>query len=478
MFISSMVARASLRIHRDQRGTISIVSVFAVLMLTILLGMVMNVGRHADSKIRMQNAADAAAYSGGVVVARGMNALAFSNRLLFDVFAMTAFMREARDRNGEPYTPDILAAWANEGPKFTESDFPKFERLGQAIVQKVPREHELVRTYGVWAAASSQRILPLMEEILQQELIPRFQRAVVEATADIAQTAAMEVALRHGGSTPGRGPMTGVLWRASGMPISALGGTMDRVLPVVDPVMDAWGDQAHYQSVARRQRRQWAVRYLADWNRDAMVMFDYEAKMCQFGRLWRHFTCAQLNQLLDEEYPDANLPHVIRTETNVGSTELERDYCFVCVVYQQKLPEMLPGLFRNPIDSSAVAYAQVRVFVPRRRIVWYWVSPGQSERPVGNIGGHQPPLPPPDDQPEPGDDEDEGSSRWVLGPEPGMSEQWNLLNQRWSVQLVPATLPALSDILQTVPPIAAGGAIQVPNLGSLRTEDIGRISPH
>ena len=56
---------------RDERGSISIVSVFAVLFLAMLLGMVMNVGRHVDGKLRMQNAADAAAYSGGVVLGAG-----------------------------------------------------------------------------------------------------------------------------------------------------------------------------------------------------------------------------------------------------------------------------------------------------------------------------------------------------------------------------------------------------------------------
>lgn len=88
-------------LHRNQQGTISILSVFAVMLLTMLLGMVMNVGRHVDGKLRMQNAADAAAYSGGVVIARGMNTLAFTNHLLCDVFAVTAFLREARDRNAE-----------------------------------------------------------------------------------------------------------------------------------------------------------------------------------------------------------------------------------------------------------------------------------------------------------------------------------------------------------------------------------------
>ena len=72
-------------------------SVFALMLLTMLLGMVMNVGRQVDGKIRMQNSADAAAYSGGVVLARGMNTLSFTNHLLCDVFAMTAFLRDVTE---------------------------------------------------------------------------------------------------------------------------------------------------------------------------------------------------------------------------------------------------------------------------------------------------------------------------------------------------------------------------------------------
>src|SRR5271157_3317179 len=96
------------RLHRDERGSMSIVSVFAVLFLAMLLGMVMNVGKHIDGKIRMQNAADSAAYSGGVVLARGMNTLAFTNNLLCDVFAVTAVLRESRDQNAASYVPRIL----------------------------------------------------------------------------------------------------------------------------------------------------------------------------------------------------------------------------------------------------------------------------------------------------------------------------------------------------------------------------------
>src|SRR5262245_48899231 len=84
-----------LRLHCDEQGTISIASVFALMLFAFLLGMVINSGLQVDHKVRMQNAADAGTYSGGVVIARGMNTLAFTNHLLFDVFALTAYLREA-----------------------------------------------------------------------------------------------------------------------------------------------------------------------------------------------------------------------------------------------------------------------------------------------------------------------------------------------------------------------------------------------
>ena len=141
------------RLHRDERGTISIVAVFTAIMLTILLGMVMNAGREVDGKLRMQNAADAATYSGGVTLARAMNSLAFTNHLLCDVFAMTAFLREGRDGNAQSYTSNVLAAWSKIGPVFGSArGFPKFQQLGQAITQEVPCEQNLVNAYQAWAA--------------------------------------------------------------------------------------------------------------------------------------------------------------------------------------------------------------------------------------------------------------------------------------------------------------------------------------
>ncbi len=469
-------------IHRDQHGTISIVSVFAVLLLTILLGMVINVGRHADEKIKMQNAADAAAYSGGLVLARGMNTLAFTNHLLFDVFAVTAFMREARERNSETYVPGVLGAWRRVGPVFSSSKFPKFEQLGAAIIEKVPREQEVVQTYSEWAAASSERILPLMEEILKKELIPEFQRAVVEAFPDIAQTAAMEVARRSGESDHDDSVLRGVLWRTSVVPVGGQSKTFERTLPVIDPVTDFVPSQAQYQAVARYQREAMSHRHLGEWNYYAMWFFDREAKMCQFARLWRNFTCGHLNQLLTQEYPTTNLPFVIRTEKdNVTdmTTHLDRDFTFLGVVYRRKRPGILPGLFCNPLDSDAMAYAAVRLFVPRRRIMWYLPPPPVM---MGGVPGEFPDLPG-DEEDSDGEEEEEpgnGQREWVITRQPHTSDEWDLLNQHWTVQLVPAVQATLPDILQTVPPLPEfqDAGVRLPDLSGLTKDDICQISTH
>src|SRR5438067_1692959 len=143
-----------MNLHRDERGSISLATVFALLLLTFLLGMVLNVGRQVDSKVKMQNAADAATYSGGVVLARGMNSLAFSNHLMCEMFALTAIMREARDQHVPPLIPEILAAWDQMAPNLAKAPnsppLDKFQRAGNAIPQKTPLEQEMVRAYSAW----------------------------------------------------------------------------------------------------------------------------------------------------------------------------------------------------------------------------------------------------------------------------------------------------------------------------------------
>ena len=69
---------------------------------------------------------------------------------------------------------------------------------------------------------------------------------------------------------------------------------------------------------------------------------------------------------------------------------------------------------------------------------------------------------------------------WRIRREPGTSEEWNLLNQRWSAQLVPATHRNLSLILRTAPsvPEFERRHYRLPDLGALDTWDISRINTH
>jgi hypothetical protein len=475
-------------LHRDQQGTISIITVFAVMLLTMLLGMVANVGRQVDHKIKMQNAADAAAYSGGVVLARGFNTLAFTNHLLCDVFALTAFLREARDGNSASYAPLVLDAWEQVAPLFISSGFDKFERLGRAIQQKIPLERQMVESYSQWAAAVSARLLPVLEEILAEELIPRYQRAVVACFPDIAQTAACEVARRYGEQSfagqgyrqagGAQGPLLAALWRTTGRLVGGSEELVDPTFPVVDPAIEGTS-QPRYQERARRERRSHANQYLSEWNAESLVAFDQVGKMSQFAALWRSFTCGYLRQLLEEEYPDTNLPYQIRL--NAGeiadpNSHVEEYFMFVAVTYRRKLPEMMPRLFLNPLENDAMAYAQVRVYVPQSRLEWQRILPGgQRQISYGGVPGDIFVFSP-DGPQEPVND---GTGRWVVGRQ-GVPTHWTLMNQHWSCQLVPATGPNLDVILQTPPPLPAfaEAGIKVARLGGLGNDDIVRISPH
>ncbi len=471
------------RMHRDQRGTISIVSVFTALLLIMLLGMVMNVGRQVDGKLRMQNAADAATYSGGVVLARAMNTVVFTNHMLCDVFAVTAFMREARDQNSASFVPSILKAWNKAGAQFQKAKFPPFPPLGQAIVQKTPLEQQMVTTYSQWAAASSALILPLMEEILADELIPQYQRAVVMAFPDIAQSAANDVAQQNGNPDYGRGTMQAALWRTSGEPVG--GDTSDastRTLPVVDPELDDLPDQAAYVTLAQQQRQQLANAYLTAWNNQTLLGFDQQAKMCQFSNLWRSFTCGYLLHLLTVEYPKSNLPQVIRQVPGQGADNnsyLDQYYSFIGVAYWKQVPQMMPRIFDNPTSGSALTYAEVQLFIPQQRLIWRSGSSSPSApqpTPLGGVPGDMVSLPAAGSPAPPAGG---GGAVWTVGRD-GMPTTWDLLTQRWTCHLAPATQPALATILQSIPtsPSFNSEGIAPPSLGNVGPDDLGNINGH
>ncbi len=548
--ISRCVKELPRRVHTDERGSISIVTVFTLLMFTMILVMIVNVGTHIDDKLKMQNASDAATYSGGVVLARGMNGLAFSNHLLSDVFAMTAFLREGRDRNAESLVPPVLDAWTFAGETLARAEFPKFAELGPAIVDKVLKEQEAVTAYGELTAAASELSLPVFEHILADQLIGEFQRSLLQTVPELAQSVTDEVARRHGLLGPNgqegsselqtnyelaRGSQRAILWRTTVLPV-ALGDESDpltRTMPVVDPdpfqndypqLLDA----DVYLELALRQRRNVARRFLNDWNFDRLRLFNHDARMSAYFHLWRIATCGQLERLLNIEYPVTNVPMLLRF-TNVDEpmerlirraespderTRLNRrrdsdfpwvmnnlrnlvdldgyiedNFHFVGVTYRRHRTELGPGLFTNPLKSNADAqtFSQISLFIPRPRKRLIHVGDpatddgdGTDEVSLGGTFGFTSQLEVPRNRPPAVSPPDNDSlervlrERWLLENYP---THWDLLNQNWMVQLIPATAQRLPEILQTNP----GGDfadVRLPNYGEDENNILKRVNTH
>jgi hypothetical protein len=513
------------RLHRDERGVISVLSVFALFLFTILLVLIVNSGRQIDDKIRMQNAADAAAYSGGVAVARGMNALAFSNHLLCEVFALTAYMREGRDRHSDPFVPPILSAWQAVGERFAGSTTtPKFRGLGTEIIAKVPVEQELVDEFSEMTYHQARITLPHFEYILcgpdfddppsvegnrspEGGFIPRFQRAVVRATPTLAQVATDEIARRYGTRTENlhrNQPLFGVLWRSSVEKIGVADESdfRTRTLPAVDPSPFSDDGAAIYGDpqfdcffcIARSERRRLARSYLTQWTTEwQSPYFEFPhnasphrgsetAKMSNYINLFRIFACGQLDVLLEQEYPDTNLPHLLREirrencegllgpdcwpEQNgpcvadvVNDQQLlERDYMFIAGTYWPPLQTMFPGLCQNPLarDSRtyAVTFAQAHVYIPRARFACCpWSHPVLCY-----------------------DDDGRPMTCWVDHYD-NWPRRWDLFNQNWTVKLTPATATQWGPILATHP----GGTVQgydAPAVWSVSDEDLRAVNFH
>ena len=476
--LASRIFRNATRLHRDERGTMSIVSVFTLILLVMLLGMVVNSTRQVARKVQMQNAADAATYTGGVVLARGMNTLAFTNHLLSDVIAVTAFMREARDRHSESFTPETLEHWARIAPHLASSEFPRFAALGAAIPEKLPLEGDLIRTYSDLHEAISSQMLPVLEEVLAYELIPEFQRALVMHTPRIAQLATNEVARRHGAAWPDPAQLHGVLWRTIADPVGGVSEADRRTMPVVDPVMDSVPNQRDYVDNARKQRRSMATRYLNDWNHEKLYYFDNYGKMSQFSNIWRIFTCGHLEQLLEVEYPYRNLPMQIREvpgEYDNPNVTLEQDYQFVGVVYEEGIDEQMPGIYDNPIEFDKQAYAQVSMFVPTRRLemaggdvlredwdfwidnqgIVHWYNAGATSG--GGISWRS-----------------THRNRGGWGRHP---IEWGLITQNWTTQLTPAATQSLLTILSS-DPMLDGVELDLPEFTNTTPGDIPWLSHH
>ena len=213
--------------------------------------------------------------------------------------------------------------------------------------------------------------------------------------------------------------------------------------------------------------------------------------MSQYINLFRTFACGQLDRLLNEEYPVTNLPHMMRlTEGGLTAQQLygqggplavrpylDRDFMFLGIAYRAKFTETFSGFFRSPMMSDPQAFAQVHLFIPEPR--WRYSAGGTSTSQGMDIGGGGFGVnttiqisPPQQNSTPPG---------WNRE---GWPTHWDLFNQNWTVQLVPATTDSLAMLLQAQPPSdlmsTPNGAvrIKVPNLGSNNSQRLRNVNSH
>lgn len=409
------------RLHGDERGVISLVTVFVALVFTMILAMILNIARHVDDRMRLQNAADASTYSGGVVMARGLNTLAFTNHLLAESFALTAYLDVLDDTDFHPLTDDILAAWQNAGEAMEDAassaGVDKFQRLGAAIQNKIPIEAGFVDAYHDIAGQHARMTVGAFRAILGPRSrdggpIPRFQRALVQSLPNVAQLVSDGVARRYGQlweSNHREMPITAAIWRAHVDDARTLAGQDEsswrsRTVPAVDP--SPFGPDRpdgdltttdYYVRTARSQRRDLAFYYLENWTSHWMARYfsygqggaysfdvagsdfpgsrdlpgNQTAKMSDLIDLVRGATRAELAMLLEDAYRYVNLPHVYRRDAESTVNEhLDRDHTYVGVAYWNHIDERAPGVFENPLERNrvdALAFAQSTVFLPRPR---------------------------------------------------------------------------------------------------------------
>lgn len=483
--------------HSDERGSISIASVFALILLAFLLGLVMNTTRQADHRIKLQNAADAAALSGGNVMSRALNTVAFTNHLTSDVLALTAFFREASEGKSRDLALEALDHWSRIAPHLQSSEFPKFAQLGEEIPLKVSVETRMVETYLLWAQTMSQSMLPVLESILAEEAIRQFQHAILDHTPRIVQTAVDEIVARHSQAWPSPRRVRAVLWRTMGEPVGGPSEVTLRTIPIIDPLLDPVTNPNSEIDAARDIRDQLAHHYLDEWNNESLRAFDSYGKMSCFAQIWRSITCGELDTLL-EENAVRNLPIRLRNpaEGNIaGLDPTEQDYAYVLVVYADAINDQVATIFRNPSVADQIAFSQVQVFVrsPRLRAtsIWHAFEESFQFTDQTHLGGmprdfaFDPPLQAANRSArvehaiyDHVDELHHEYLAWVWGVRREGGHAWDSFSQNWQTQLVPATASQLPIILSTPPSLSGWSDVNPPNLLNMTPEDMQRLTQH
>ncbi len=425
--IPSAMQATGRRWQRDRRGVTSLFSLVAMMLFTMLLVMLTNIVRHVDDKVRLQNAADAAAYSGAAVLARGMNSIAFANHLEAETFALAALLRALEDRGSQnarqllPVLQLVLGAPESAAPVSGDRLLPNYQRDVVALFPALAQEstHEIALRHG-----------------LPQGRLP--------------QTASQARLLPDSQFGP-RGPQPGILWLPRGVPVNAVDESdpLHRTLPVIDPNLDGADfdrlvDAGDHQAAAAVRRLEMATQALEAMHDRLPAARQQDATLLADATRY-------LMELLEVDYPTTNLPMLLRSgigaPNDSEASDGGADNAVVATVHRAFDREHGARLFVNPLAgrSDAVAFAQAELFLPRPR---YRCCPWTLDAGAGLMNNTDP---------------------WP--------RDWDSFNQTWSVRLIPADAAAAWAILQSQAPPPAGTMRPLP-LDGVTPLDIERVNTH
>jgi len=108
------------RVHRDEAGNLSILSLVVVLMLVIVMCAIVNTMAVVRNKLECQNSSDAVAYASSTQMARGMNAITASNHIIGELQALVVLHHALGgdaldDGSSQDHTPGEVRGQEDEG---------------------------------------------------------------------------------------------------------------------------------------------------------------------------------------------------------------------------------------------------------------------------------------------------------------------------------------------------------------------------
>ena len=159
-------ARRLSALHRDQRGQAMLLGVFYFLLLAALVFLVINSGKKANSKITMQNTADATAATSATWIARGLNTISMCNVTQTQLMSVIVLLdsMETVAPVGQRIIDDLLS---NIGASTHGSDVANDPQLSEwlivnnasveqqmmlrlnRLIQSIPMEHYCTYDSGV-----------------------------------------------------------------------------------------------------------------------------------------------------------------------------------------------------------------------------------------------------------------------------------------------------------------------------------------